>query len=96
MKMRRDEQRSSADPEAGKRFEWAKNNERPGGWTPSVARVELSSELFLVETAVTAARDAPSTRSEAVDRGRRALEGRTLGADSDRLAERILATLLGE
>jgi hypothetical protein len=58
--------------------------------------VEVSTDAQLVSTAVQAAQDGPAVRADAVERGRRALESGTLGADADRLAQRIVDALLGE
>jgi flagellar biosynthesis anti-sigma factor FlgM len=101
MSMRIDGQQPPADAEAARRLESARTAaDRPAG--PAAARsaggdrVEVSTDAQLVSSAVQAAKDAPSLRPEAVERGRRALESGTLGADADRLAQRIVDALLGE
>jgi flagellar biosynthesis anti-sigma factor FlgM len=101
MTMRIDGQKPAADAEIARRIESAKTAERPGGPAPAprVAggdRVEVSTDAQLVSAAVQAAQDAPAVRPEAVERGRRALENGTLGADAERLAQRIVDSLLGE
>ena len=92
--MRIDGQQPPADAEAARRLESARQAaDRPAG--PAQARA-ASGDAQLVSTAVQAAQDAPDVRPEAVERGRRALESGTLGADADRLAQRIVDALLGE
>jgi len=56
----------------------------------------VSPDAQLVANAIRTAEEAPDVRPEAVERGRRALESGTLGADANRLADRILDSLLGE
>ena len=99
--MRIDGQRPPADADAARRLESAKTAaDRPSGPAPAKGsagdRVEVSTDAQLVSAAVQAAQDAPGVRPEAVERGRRALESGALGADADRLAQRILDSLLGE
>lgn len=101
MNMRIDGQRpAAADTDATRRLESGKPADRPSGpAAPAAAagdRVEVSSDLQLVQAAVQAAQDAPSVRPEAVERGRRALDSGTLGADTARLADRMISSLLGE
>ena len=99
--MRIDGQRPPADADAARRLESAKTAaDRPSGLAPAKGsagdRVEVSTDAQLVAAAVQAAQDAPGVRPEAVERGRRALEGGALGANADRLAQRIVDALLGE
>jgi len=95
-------QQPPADAEAARRLELARTSaDRPAGTaqaakTASGDRVEVSTDAQLVSAAIQAAQDAPALRPEAVERGRRALESGSLGADADRLAQRIVDTLLGE
>jgi flagellar biosynthesis anti-sigma factor FlgM len=101
MTMRIDGQQPPVDADAAGRLESARTaTDRPGGPAPAKAaggdRVEVSTDAQLVSTAVQAAQDAPAIRPEAVERGRRALDSGTLGADADRLAQRIVDALLGE
>jgi flagellar biosynthesis anti-sigma factor FlgM len=101
MSMRIDGQQPPADAEAARRLESARTGaDRSAGAAQAKAasgdRVEVSTDAQLVSTAVQAAQDAPAVRPEAVERGRRALENGTLGADADRLAQRIVDALLGE
>ena len=56
----------------------------------------MSPDAQLVANAIRTAEEAPGVRPEAVERGRRALESGRLGADANRLADRILDSLLGE
>ncbi len=100
MSMKIDGQRPQLDADAARRLEAAKTSERlstaqaakPAGVQGD--RVEVSSDVQLIAAAVQAAHDAPSIRPEAVERGRRALELGTLGADTDQLANRIIDALL--
>ena len=100
MSMRIDGQRIPGETELTRRLESARSTElaaTPGaGMAPgqSTDRVEVSAEAQLVTSAIQAAHDAPAIRTEAVERGRLALERGTLGGDTTRLAERIIDALL--
>jgi flagellar biosynthesis anti-sigma factor FlgM len=101
MNIRIDGQTQPPDAEAARRLESTSTADRPSG--PGAARpaagsdrVEVSSDAQLVAAAIQAATDAPDIRPDAVERGRQALENGTLGRDPDRLADRIIAALLGE
>ena len=101
MSMRIDGKTQSTDAEAARRLESTAAAEKSSG--PRAARpagssdrVEVSSDAQLVASAIRAAEDAPAVRPEAVERGRRALEDGTLGQDTDRLADRIIKSLLDE
>ena len=102
MSMRIDGQQSQpTDAGAARRLEQATAAERSSATgaakTGSTGdRVEVSSDAQLVANAIRTAEEAPDLRPEAVERGRRALESGTLGADANRLADRILDSLLGE
>ena len=101
MSMRIDGQSQPNDPEAARRLESTTPAERSSGTTaarkaPSGDRVEVSSDAQLVTTALRAAEEAPSIRAEAVERARKALEDNRVGTDSNRLADRIIDSLLGE
>ena len=101
MTMRIDGQQPPADADAARRLESARvANERAAAPAATKGqggdRVEVSSDAQLVSAAVQAAHDAPGVRPDAVARGRLALENGTLGADADRLAQRIVDSLLGE
>src|SRR5262245_24453345 len=100
MSMRIDGQQPPADAEAARRLESARAADRSAGLAQARAasgdRVEVSTDAQLVSAAVQAAQDTAGVRPEAVERGRRALESGTLGADADRLAQRIVDALLGE
>jgi anti-sigma28 factor (negative regulator of flagellin synthesis) len=58
--------------------------------------VEASSEAQLVTLALHAAQDTAAVRPDAVESARRALDDGTLGRDTNRLAERIIDSLLSE
>ena len=101
MSMRIDGQQPPADADAARRLESVRTAaDRPAGPAQARAasgdRVEVSTDAQLVSAAVQAAQDGPAVRPDAVERGRRALESGTLGADADRLAQRIVDALLGE
>ena len=101
MSMRIDGQASPTDAEAARRLESTNPADRPSGTgsargAASTDRVEVSSDAQLVTAAIRAAEDAPAIRPDAVERARRALEDGTLGNDTDRLADRIIDSLLSE
>jgi flagellar biosynthesis anti-sigma factor FlgM len=101
MNIKIDGQTQPPDAEAARRLESTNKADRPSGpgATRSAAdsdRVEVSSDAQLVAAAIRAVGDVPAVRAEAVERGRQALENGTLGRDTDRLADRIIAALLGE
>ena len=94
------QQPTPVDAEAARRLESAKAAERAAGAGQASKaggdRVEVSTDAQLISAAAQAAKDSPDVRPEAVARGRRALENGALGADPDRLAQRIVDALLGE
>jgi flagellar biosynthesis anti-sigma factor FlgM len=99
MSVRIDGQQPPADADAGRRLESARTagGRRPGpaqARSASGDRVQVSTDAQLVSAAVQAAQNAPGVRPGAVERGRRALASGTLGADADRLAQRIVDALL--
>lgn len=104
MSMKIDGHRQPTDTEATRRSDSANAPERLG--TAGAAgvqkagvntdRVEVSSEAQFVSAAIRAAEDSPSVRPEAVARARKALEEGTLGTDADRLADRIINSLLSD
>jgi flagellar biosynthesis anti-sigma factor FlgM len=105
MTMRIDGNRLPADAEQARRTEARQIAEReaaaggvkgPNAADRSTDRVEVSSDLQLVAAATQAALNSPAVRPEAVERARQALDNGTLGRDADRLADRILGSLLGE
>lgn len=53
-------------------------------------RINVSSDARLLNTAVQAANDAPEIRTELVERARQLLASGQLGADVDRLADRMI------
>jgi len=100
MNMRIDGQRQPADTEAARRLEGTSTPERTSAAaaraTAAGDRVEVSTDAQLVSAALRAAEEAPGIRADAVARARQALENGTLGADAERLADRMIAALLGE
>jgi flagellar biosynthesis anti-sigma factor FlgM len=100
MSIRIDGKGQPTDAEAAQRLESTKGvdktsaprSARPEG---SSDRVEVSLDAQLVAAAIRAAEDAPAIRPDAVERARRAFEDGTLGKDTDRLADRIIDSLLG-
>jgi flagellar biosynthesis anti-sigma factor FlgM len=101
MSMRIDGQTPPTDAEAARRLEStnaADRASRTGSAKPAAGtdRVDVSSDAQLVAAAIRAAEDAPAIRPDAVERARRALENGTLGSDTDRLADRIIDSLLSE
>jgi flagellar biosynthesis anti-sigma factor FlgM len=101
MSMRIDGQPQPADAEGARRLEQTNAADRPSGpgsarSSVSSDRVEVSSDAQLLAAAIRAAEDAPAVRPEAVERARRALADGTLGRDSNRLADRIIDSLLSE
>jgi flagellar biosynthesis anti-sigma factor FlgM len=58
-------------------------------------RVDLSSEAQLVSSVFRAAQDASAIRQDVVERAQRKLASGELGADSMRLADRMIDHLLG-
>lgn len=59
----------------------------PAGTTD---RINVSSDARLLNHAVQAANDAPAIRMELVDRAKKLLESGQLGADVDRLADKMI------
>jgi len=57
-------------------------------------KVELSQDVQLVAAALKAASDAPAVRTELVEDMKRKLAAGEIGADSGRLADRIIDDLL--
>jgi anti-sigma28 factor (negative regulator of flagellin synthesis) len=57
-------------------------------------RVELSADAQLVGSALVAAERAPAIRQDAVDRARQKLLNGEIGADVERLAERLIDHML--
>jgi anti-sigma28 factor (negative regulator of flagellin synthesis) len=99
MTMRIDGQLPPGDAEAARRLDAARGVDRPGSHAsaPRAAgtdRVEVSPELQFVSAAVQAAQEAPAIRSDAIARGREALASGMLGRDTERLAERLIASML--
>ena len=101
MNIRIDGQTQPSDAEAARRLESSSTADRPSG--PGAGRsvtesdrVEVSSDAQLVAAAIRAAGEAPGVRPEAVERARQALENGTLGRDSHRLADSIIAAVLGD
>jgi flagellar biosynthesis anti-sigma factor FlgM len=99
MNMRIDGQTPPADAEATRRLQSATPAEgASASGTPRVGaagdRVEVSADAQFVAAAIRAAESAPDVRPEAVERARQALEAGTLGRDTDRLADKIINSLL--
>jgi len=63
---------------------------------PGTDRVETSPDLRLLAIATNAILESPDVRPEAVEKGRRAVEDGSAGADEGRLAEAIITHLLGQ
>lgn len=63
---------------------------RVGTPPPSADRVNLSSEVDFVHSAVQAAASAPDVRADAVERARQKLSAGELGSNLERLADRII------
>ena len=59
-------------------------------------RVEVSSDAKLVAALLQAVYESPSVRPDLVERARQSLANDTLGADAERLADRIISSLLGD
>jgi flagellar biosynthesis anti-sigma factor FlgM len=105
MTMRIDGNRLPTDAEQARRTEARQVAEReaaaggvkgPNAAERGTDRVEMSPDRQLVATATQAALDSPAVRPAAVERARQALDNGTLGQDADRLADRILGSLLGD
>ena len=101
MTMRIDGQHQPLDAEAARRAEGAAPTDRASGagsarQAPTGDRVEVSADAQLVAAALRAADEAPGIRPEAVARAREALDNGTLGADTTRLADRMINALLSE
>lgn len=79
--------------ESGRANERAQNQAKPPKTTD---RVEVSSDATLMNSAVQAAQDAPSIRSEKVEAARKALAEGTLGADASALADAMIDHLLDD
>jgi flagellar biosynthesis anti-sigma factor FlgM len=56
--------------------------------------INVSSDARLLNTAVQAAKDAPEIRPAVVERAKAKLMSGTLGADADKLAERMIDHML--
>ena len=70
---------------------------RSGSEAPAAStrdRVEVSSDARLLSSAIATANQAPSVRTELVERLRQKLSAGEVGNDSARLADRILDDLL--
>jgi flagellar biosynthesis anti-sigma factor FlgM len=101
MSMKIDGHRQAADAEQARRLESATPAQRGGrpAETRSAKdgdRVDVSPDMRLATAAMQAALDAPAIRPDVVERARKSLDNGTLGADADRLADRIVASLLSE
>ena len=85
-----------SDAEATRRLDEARKAERTAveRQTGKSDRVEVSKDAQLVTTAIKAAQDAPAIRQDAVDRAREALQKGEVGNDSQKLADKLIDTLL--
>ncbi|MBI4475689.1 MAG: flagellar biosynthesis anti-sigma factor FlgM [Acidobacteria bacterium] len=91
----------SLDPAAARRAEDAAAAGKARGGRPREAgapddgdRVELSADAAFVSGAIRAAASAPDIRQDVVDRLRAKLAAGEIGSDAERLAERIIDSLL--
>jgi flagellar biosynthesis anti-sigma factor FlgM len=57
-------------------------------------RIDVSSDARLLNSAVRAANEAPEVRPAVVERAKQKLFSGTLGADAERLAERLIDHML--
>jgi negative regulator of flagellin synthesis FlgM len=62
---------------------------------PVEDRIEVSADARLVNDAVRAANDSPDIRQDLVERAKQKLAAGELGSNPERLAERMIDTLLG-
>ena len=62
----------------------------PGTVEPVTDRIEVSSNARFLSTAVQAANDAPEIRTELVERAKKLMESGELGANVERLADRMI------
>jgi flagellar biosynthesis anti-sigma factor FlgM len=65
----------------------------PQGDRPS-DRIDVSSDALLLNSAVRAASEAPAVRPEVVEQAKQKLLSGELGADADRLADRLIDHML--
>lgn len=66
----------------------------PKGDRPTGDRVDVSSDAQLLSSAVRAANDAPEIRPAVVEAAKQKLISGELGADADRLADRLIDHML--
>jgi flagellar biosynthesis anti-sigma factor FlgM len=85
-----------SDAEATRRLDEARKAERTAveRQTSKTDRVEVSKDAQLMTTALKAAQDAPAVRQDVVERARQALEKGEVGNDSQKLADKLIDTLL--
>lgn len=62
----------------------------PGAVEPATDRIEVSSNARFLNSAVQAANDAPEIRPELVERAKKLIETGELGANVERLADRMI------
>jgi flagellar biosynthesis anti-sigma factor FlgM len=88
---------ATSDAEATRRLDQARKLERIAverQQTDKTDRVEVSKDAQLVTSALKAAQDAPAVRQDVVERARQALERGEIGNDSQKLADKLIDTLL--
>jgi len=71
-----------------------RNDPPPKGDRPTGDRVDVSSDAQLLSTAVKAANDAPEIRPAVVEAAKQKLVSGELGADAERLANRLIDHML--
>ena len=71
-----------------------RNEPPPNGNRPTGDRVDVSSDAQLLNTAVKAANEAPEIRPAVVEAAKQKLISGELGADAERLANRLIDHML--
>lgn len=87
----------SQDAQQAQQLEQARtgrSSSQGAGTTQSTDRVNLSSDARLMDTAVKAVQRSPEVRQDVVERARQKMASGELGKDVNKLADRIIDSLL--
>jgi flagellar biosynthesis anti-sigma factor FlgM len=92
---RPDEVTSTSQPQATERTRSGRSDGAAAAPEPQTDRVQVSSDARLAEQAVRAAHEAPDIRPDVVDAARQKLAAGQVGNDVNRLADKLIDSLLG-
>lgn len=92
---RPDEVTSSSQTQAAERTRGGRTDGAAPAPPEPQDRVEVSSDARLAEQAVRAAHEAPDIRADKVEQARQKLAAGQVGNDVDRLADKLIDSLLG-